>query len=31
MANGKLYNAETMDQLNGEELKRKPFFFETAK
>ena len=28
MVNGKLYNAETMDQLNGDKEKRKPFFFE---
>jgi imidazolonepropionase-like amidohydrolase/Tol biopolymer transport system component len=28
MVNGKLYNAETMDLLNGDETKRKPFFFE---
>ncbi|MCG9698117.1 amidohydrolase family protein [Shewanella sp. Isolate11] len=28
MVNGKLYNAETMDQLNGEKIQRKPFFFE---
>ena len=30
MVNGKLFNAETMDQLNGEKIKRKPFFFESA-
>ncbi len=29
MVNGKLYNAETMDQLNGDKVKRKPFYFET--
>jgi imidazolonepropionase-like amidohydrolase/Tol biopolymer transport system component len=28
MVNGKLYNSETMDLLNGDETKRKPFFFE---
>ncbi|GIU44867.1 amidohydrolase family protein [Shewanella algidipiscicola] len=28
MVNGKLYNAETMNQLNGKKTKRKPFFFE---
>ncbi|MGB0893142.1 MAG: amidohydrolase family protein [Parashewanella sp.] len=28
MVNGKLYNAETMNQLNGEKTKRKPFYFE---
>lgn len=28
MVNGKLYNAETMDQLNGDKTKHKPFFFE---
>jgi len=28
MVNGKLFNSETMDQLNGNKLKRKPFFFE---
>ncbi len=28
MVNGKLYNAETMDLLNGKATKRKPFFFE---
>lgn len=28
MVNGKLYNAETMDQLNGDKKQRKVFFFE---
>ncbi len=28
MVNGKLYDAETMNQLNGEKIQRKPFFFE---
>jgi imidazolonepropionase-like amidohydrolase/Tol biopolymer transport system component len=28
MANGKLFNAETMNELNGDKKKRKPFFFE---
>ena len=28
MVNGKLFNSETMNQLNGDKHKRKPFFFE---
>ncbi|ABX47197.1 amidohydrolase [Shewanella baltica OS195] len=28
MVNGKLFNAETMNELNGDKEKRKPFFFE---
>ncbi|MGI2111210.1 amidohydrolase family protein [Shewanella frigidimarina] len=28
MVNGKLFNSETMSQLNGDKHKRKPFFFE---
>jgi imidazolonepropionase-like amidohydrolase/Tol biopolymer transport system component len=28
MVNGKLFNSETMDQLNGDKHQRKPFFFE---
>lgn len=28
MVNGRLYDSETMDELTGEALKRKPFFFE---
>ncbi|MGI2261319.1 amidohydrolase family protein [Shewanella sp. GXUN23E] len=28
MVNGKLYDAETMNELNGEQRKREPFFFE---
>ncbi|MCE9679666.1 amidohydrolase family protein [Shewanella sp. AS1] len=28
MVNGKLYDAETMNQLNGNKIQRKPFFFE---
>ncbi|MDO6679003.1 amidohydrolase family protein [Shewanella sp. 4_MG-2023] len=28
MVNGKLFDSETMNQLNGEEVSRKPFFFE---
>ncbi|AZG71499.1 amidohydrolase family protein [Shewanella livingstonensis] len=28
MVNGKLFNSETMNQLNGDKQKRKPFFFE---
>ncbi|MBT1446258.1 PD40 domain-containing protein [Shewanella sp. JM162201] len=28
MVNGKLFDAETMDQLNGDKRKREPFFFE---
>ncbi|WP_394132315.1 amidohydrolase family protein [Shewanella maritima] len=29
MVNGKLYNAETMNELNGDKRERQPFFFET--
>lgn len=28
MVNGKLFDAESMNQLNGDKTKRKPFFFE---
>ena len=28
MVNGKLFDAETMNELNGDKEKRKPFFFE---
>ena len=31
MVNGKLFDAETMNQLNGDKLNRKPFFFESVK
>jgi imidazolonepropionase-like amidohydrolase/Tol biopolymer transport system component len=30
MVNGKLFNSETMDQLNGDKHQRKPFFFEKS-
>jgi imidazolonepropionase-like amidohydrolase/Tol biopolymer transport system component len=30
MINGKLFNSETMDQLNGDKHQRKPFFFEKS-
>ncbi|MGI2106105.1 amidohydrolase family protein [Shewanella frigidimarina] len=30
MVNGKLFNSETMNQLNGDKHKRKPFFFEKS-
>ena len=29
MVNGKLFNSETMNELNGDKIQRKPFFFET--